>query len=120
MKARVRASPRAATKRTPQRSGEAPWPAEPRRRAARRLHPPVRSAGSGAGPSFNDLIRPGPEWGRDRQAEGLGGLQVDDGIELRWLLDGQIGRLGSLENAVDIGDGAPQNSEAAPCYHPGS
>jgi hypothetical protein len=45
---------------------------------------------------FNHLIRPLQEGRRDRQAEGLGGLEVDDQLELRGLLDWQVGRLGAL------------------------
>src|SRR5215472_4285726 len=36
------------------------------------------------------LIRPRQHRGRDSQAEGLGGLEVDDQLELRGPLDGQI------------------------------
>ena len=39
---------------------------------------------------LNDLIRPLQQRWRDRQPEGLGGLQIDDQLELRWLLDGQV------------------------------
>ena len=48
------------------------------------------------------LIRPRQQRRRDRQAEGLGGLEVDHQLELRGLLDGQIGGLGALEDLVDI------------------
>ena len=37
----------------------------------------------------------------DRAAERLGGLQVDDKIELRRLFDRQVGWLGALEDLVD-------------------
>ena len=40
---------------------------------------------------------------RDRQAEGFGGLQVDDQLKFRWLLYGQIAGLGPLQNSVYIG-----------------
>jgi hypothetical protein len=36
------------------------------------------------------------------RTEGLGGLQVDDQLELRGLLDGEVGGLGSLQDLVDI------------------
>jgi hypothetical protein len=39
---------------------------------------------------FDHLVRPLQERRRDRQAECLGGLEVDDQLELRWLLDGQV------------------------------
>ena len=35
--------------------------------------------------SLDDLVHPGEERRRDRQAEGLGGLEVDDKLELRLL-----------------------------------
>ena len=41
-----------------------------------------------ADPSLDHLIRPLQERRRDRQAEGLGGLEVDDQLELGGLLDG--------------------------------
>src|SRR5207244_170085 len=44
---------------------------------------------------------------RNREAEGLGGLEVDGKFELRGLLDGQIARLGALENLVYVNRGAP-------------
>jgi hypothetical protein len=53
-------------------------PAALRRRAAWRGHQPARSAGSGGGPLFDHLIRPLEECRRDRQAEGLRGLEIDD------------------------------------------
>ena len=43
---------------------------------------------------------------RDGQAEGLGGLEVDDQLKLRGLLDRKIGWLGALEEFVDLGRGA--------------
>jgi hypothetical protein len=39
---------------------------------------------------LNHLIRPQQQRGRDREAEGFRGLDVDDHLELRGLLDGQI------------------------------
>jgi hypothetical protein len=40
---------------------------------------------------FNHLIRSREERRGDRQAEGLRGLQIDDQLELRGLLHGQVG-----------------------------
>src|SRR5467141_1888068 len=57
------------------------------------------------GRSLNHLIRPLQERRRDRQAERLGGLHVDDQLELRGLLDGQVGGLGALEDLVHVGSG---------------
>ena len=45
---------------------------------------------------FDDLIRPRQQRRRDREAEGLGGREVDDEFELRRLLDGKVGGLGAL------------------------
>ena len=57
-------------------------PAAPRRRAARRGGRRSRCRGTRGGPSLDHLIRPLQERRRDRQAEGLGGLEVDDELEL--------------------------------------
>ena len=43
---------------------------------------------------FDHLIRPQQERGRDREAEGLSGLEIDDEFELGGLLDGEVGRRG--------------------------
>src|SRR5205807_6649724 len=43
---------------------------------------------------------------RDRQAERLGRLEVDDQLELRGFFDGQVGRLGALEDTIHGGGGA--------------
>src|SRR3989442_437360 len=56
---------------------------------------------------LNDLIRPHQERLRNRQAEGLGGLEVDDQIELRGLFDRKIGGLGTFEDFVQIDRGGP-------------
>ena len=55
-----------------------------------------------ADPSLDQLIRPLQERRRDRQAEGFGGLEVDHEVELRGLLDWQVGRLGALQDFVYI------------------
>src|ERR1700704_2084954 len=52
--------------------------------------------------SLDHLIGPLQEGGRDRQAERLCGLEVDDEIELRRLLDGQVGGLGALQDSVNV------------------
>ena len=39
---------------------------------------------------------------RDRQAERLRGLEVDDQLEFRRLLDGEIGRLAAFEDSVNV------------------
>src|SRR6266849_1907212 len=58
------------------------------------------------GRSLNDLIRPLQERRRDRQAEGLGGLEVDDKVELRRLFYGQVARLTALEDPIDVPRGS--------------
>src|SRR5215467_6714183 len=52
-------------------------------------------------PLFDYLIRPSQQRGRDRQAKRLGGLEVDDQLELRRLLYWYVSRFGPLQNLVD-------------------
>ena len=49
---------------------------------------------------LDHLIRPLQERRRDRQTEGLGGLEVDDQLERRRLLHWEVGGLGAAENLV--------------------
>jgi hypothetical protein len=51
---------------------------------------------------FNHLIRPEQQRWWNRKTEGLGRLQVDDQFEFGRLLNWQISRLRTLEDAVDI------------------
>src|SRR5437879_7720565 len=53
-------------------------------------------------PLLDDLIRPEQKGLRDRQAECLGGLEVDYKVELRRLLDRKLTSLGAFQNFVDI------------------
>src|SRR5713101_7599981 len=46
--------------------------------------------------SLDDLIRPQQQRRRDREAEGLRGLEVDHQLELRRRLDREIARAGTL------------------------
>src|SRR5258708_18528209 len=55
--------------------------------------------------SFNDLVGAGEQKGWNDQSQLPGGLEIQKKLELGWLLHGQVRRLGSLENFVDI-DGA--------------
>src|SRR5580704_14499229 len=55
---------------------------------------------------LDHLIRPLQERRRDREAEGLGGLEVDDELELGGLLDGKVAGFRALEDAVDVSCGS--------------
>ena len=55
------------------------------------------------------LVRQEEERRGDGQAESPGGVEVNDQLEFRRLLHGQVGRLGSLQNFVDI-DGSTYGS----------
>src|SRR5262249_48893822 len=51
---------------------------------------------------FNYLVGGNEHLVRDRDAERLGGLEVDDQREFGWLHDRQIGRLLALEDAAAV------------------
>src|SRR5262245_42437497 len=87
-------------------AGDRSWAsrsAVPRYPVVRLQRRPTRSAGTGGDPLFDDLICPGQQRGRDRQAEGLGGLEVDHQLELYRSPDGKLVRRRTLENSIDIG-----------------
>ena len=52
--------------------------------------------------SLDDLVGEVENRGRDRQADRLGGRQVDDKSESCRLLDRQVGRLGAFQDLGDI------------------
>jgi len=52
-------------------------------------------------PLFDHLVRGGEQRLRDVQPQRLGGLEIDDQLELGRLLDGDVTRLGTPENFVD-------------------
>jgi len=54
---------------------------------------------------LDGLICPQQDRLRYRQAEGLGGLQVDDQLEPRWLLNRKVGGLGAFQNLVHVACG---------------
>src|SRR5262249_2040202 len=57
--------------------------------------------------SFNDLIRSEQQRWRDREAESLGGPDVDHELELRRLLNGEVSWLRALQDLVHVCSGAP-------------
>ena len=56
-------------------------------------------------PSFDHLVGAASSVERHVEAERLGGLEVDDELELGRLLDRQVGRFLALENAADVDAG---------------
>ena len=56
--------------------------------------------------SITSSARASKRW-RHAEAERLGGLEIDDQLELGRLLDGQIGRLGALQDLVHLRSGTP-------------
>src|SRR5215831_10285355 len=70
------------------------------------------------GTSLDDLIRACQQRRGDREAEHCGGLEVDHQLELGGLLDGKVGRLAALQDAVDVGGGTSEHlSHARPVGH---
>src|ERR1700686_2844517 len=49
---------------------------------------------------FDDLVGAGEQGRRHGQADRLGGLQIDDQLEPRRLLDRQVGRLGAFQDLI--------------------
>src|SRR3954471_1640656 len=80
--------------RTPPAAREQPFRCSPR-----------TDAGS-ASSSLDHLGHLEHDLRREGDAERAGRLHVDDEVEDRWLLDGEIGGLGALENTVCIVSGA--------------
>ena len=60
-------------------------------------------------------VRPRQYGRRNRQADLLCRLQVDDELELRRLLYGKLGRLGAFENFVDVRGGASKQLDESWC-----
>src|SRR5215469_6386497 len=51
---------------------------------------------------FDDLVGAGEDGRRDRQTKRLRGLEIDQKLKRRRLLNRQIGRLGAVENFSDV------------------
>src|SRR5215510_12307631 len=60
-------------------------------------------------------IGPYEHIGWDRHTDLLGGIEIDDKLELLWLLYREIGGLGAFENFVDIGCGTPVEVDSVRC-----
>src|SRR5687768_12095686 len=76
-------------------------PAAPPRRTARRVSQVPDDQQTRVG-SFDHLIGAQQEGGWDREAEGLGRLEIDDKVELLRPLDGQFSRSCALQDPSDI------------------
>src|SRR5438552_17054874 len=74
--------------------------------------------------SLDQLVGASEERWRNGEAERLSGGQVDDEIEFGRLLDGKLGRVGALENLVNVASGStsqvseicPVGDESARCH----
>src|SRR5262245_56000332 len=67
---------------------------------------------------LDQLISLCNEQRRHFETERLGSLEVNHQLELRGLLDGQVGGLGALQNLIDIDRGAPiQAGKICPIGH---
>ena len=55
---------------------------------------------AGGGRLLDHLVRPPQQGVRDRQPARLGSLEVDNEIELRRLLNGEVARFGALQDLI--------------------
>ena len=80
-------------RRRSQGSRTSAWPVE------RRQHVDLRQ---GVPRSLNHPIRLQQERRRDGQAEGLGGLEINDHVELARVLDREVGGFGAFQDLTDV------------------
>ena len=70
------------------------------------------------GELFNNSVRRAQHVRRDRQADLLRGLEIDDELELVGCSTGKVGRLSAFENFVHVNGGAAvQIGDARPVRH---
>src|SRR5262245_50557 len=77
-----------------------------KRAASGQVTAPPRSVMNSRGASLDHLVGALLEKPRHVEAKRLGGLEIDDKVELGRLFDWKVSRLRPLENAVDIEGGA--------------
>src|SRR5262245_6252352 len=90
-------------------------PMAPTSMSIRRPKPGRLTAASASAevPSFEHLIRPRQQRGRDGEAEGLGRFKVDDELERGRLFDWEVGGLRTLEDLIHVAGRAPVYLDAA-------
>jgi hypothetical protein len=59
---------------------------------------------------FDHLVGAQQNRRRDFDADGLGGLQIDDQLELGWPLDRQVGRYGPFGQLIHVVGSAPETN----------
>jgi hypothetical protein len=70
------------------------------------IAPCPKSANTGSrAASFDYFVGRGHQRNRNGEAEGPGGLQIDDQLESRGLFDGQIGGICAFQYLVDVTNG---------------
>jgi hypothetical protein len=67
---------------------------------------------------FDHLVGERYQHRRHVEAERLGGLEIDDELELRWLLDWNLRRVLAFQDFVDEIDRAPTSAGAIPLISP--
>jgi hypothetical protein len=66
-----------------------------------------------AGLSFDHLVGTGKQGGRNGKVKRLGGAQINDELELGWLLNWKIRRLGAPQDLIYVGRSAAGQIENA-------